>query len=76
MSIDQDLIRLKNEIDKNKSKKDKLKGELEALEYVMKDTYNVSTMKEAMERIKSLEIEIEQEERYITERIKSLWQMV
>jgi len=54
----QDLLELKEKIDKAKEKSSELKGELKSLTKELKDDWQCDTIKEAEKKIETMESEI------------------
>ena len=54
----QDLLELKEKIDKAKEKSSELKGELKSLAKELKDDWQCDTIKEAEKKIETMESEI------------------
>ena len=54
----QDLLELKEKIDKAKEKSSELKGELKSLAMELKDDWQCDTIKEAEKKIETMESEI------------------
>jgi hypothetical protein len=57
--IEQKLLRLKEAIAEEKSKKSKLEGALEQLEKDLKEKYGITSVKDADKKIKGWKVEID-----------------